>query len=60
MLLVIVGLLTGAVITLVITKVTHWFEVLILGGWGVLAAAVVFNGDLAALGSDIASIFGGA
>lgn len=46
-LLVIVGLLTGAVAAMVIFKVTRWWELILLAGWGVLATVVVVNGDLA-------------
>ena len=45
-LLVIVGLLTGAIVAMVIFKVTRWWELLVLGGWGVLATVAIYNGYL--------------
>lgn len=46
-LLVVFGILTGAVLVMVLAKVTRLWELFILSGWGVLAAVVVVNGDLA-------------
>lgn len=46
-LMVVVGILTGAVLVMVIAKVTRLWELFLLGGWGVLITVVVYNGDLA-------------
>jgi|GEM_PF-4785910 len=43
-LLVIVGIMTGAIIALIMAKVTRWYELLLLGGWGILGTVCVYNG----------------
>lgn len=45
-LLVIVGIMTGAIVALLVARVTRWYELLLLGGWGVLGTIAVYNGDL--------------
>jgi hypothetical protein len=39
--LVTLGLLTGAVVALLFAKVTRWYELLLLGGWGILFGAML-------------------
>ncbi len=34
-------LLTGIVVTLMVVKVTRWYELLVLGGWGILIGAAL-------------------
>lgn len=58
MILVFLGLMTGAVVTLIVTKVTHWFELGLLGGWGALFTVAIYNGDLARLFKLIGSTVG--
>lgn len=36
--MVLLAVLTGAIIALIWAKQTKWYELLILGGWGLLAA----------------------
>ncbi|MFI7448040.1 hypothetical protein ACIBQX_11130 [Nonomuraea sp. NPDC049714] len=43
-LLVIVGVLIGAVVTMMIFKITRWWELIILVGLGSLATVCVYNG----------------
>lgn len=46
-LLVIVGLLTGAIVIMMIFKITRWWELIVLTCWGVLATVCVYNGYVA-------------
>lgn len=46
-LLVIVGLLTGAVATMMIFKITRWWEFIVLACWGCLATVCFYNGYVA-------------
>lgn len=47
MTLVFLGILTGAIVALLLARVTRWYEIAVLGGWGILAAVAVYEGDLA-------------
>jgi hypothetical protein len=39
--LIVLGILTGAIVALMWAKVTRWYELLLLGGWGVMAGAMM-------------------
>lgn len=58
---VIFCLLTGAVAVLVFTRITRWYELLFLGGWGALLILVVTGMDMgefgAALGRTVSGWF---
>ncbi len=54
-------LLTGAVAVLVFTRITRWYELLFLGGWGALLILVITGTDMgefgAALGRTVSGWF---
>ncbi len=35
------GILSGAVVALMFAKITRWYELVLLGGWGVLLGAAL-------------------
>lgn len=43
-LLVIVGIMTGAIGAMVFFKITRWWELIVLAGWGILGTVSVYNG----------------
>jgi hypothetical protein len=57
-LLVIVAIMTGVIVGFIVAKVTHWVEVLLLGGWGILATVAVYNGDLARFAASVGAFLG--
>lgn len=54
-LLVIVALMTGAIVIMMIFKITRWWEAILIGAWGILSTVAVVNGDLADFWSKITS-----
>ncbi len=54
---VILLLATGGIVILVVTKVTRWYELLMLGGWGILLGAGL-AGARSFSGMSLASLWG--
>jgi hypothetical protein len=42
--MILLALLTGGIIALVWAGKTRWYEIVLLGGWGLLAAGTSFGG----------------
>lgn len=45
--MILLAILTGAIVALIWAKQTKWYELLVLGGWGLLAANTAIGAPLA-------------
>lgn len=58
MVLLVLVALTGAITIMMLFKITRWWELIVIGTWGVLGTVIVYNGDLASLTDTISSGIG--
>ncbi|WP_019632676.1 hypothetical protein [Actinomadura atramentaria] len=57
--MILLALLTGGIAALIWARQTRWYELLMLGGWGLLAAGTPMGQPVAGLLHDLSAQMGG-